>query len=249
MKLPSHTHWPMTPGSWVEYQQFDITGYRHPDSGMIDIWTSTPKVNNRTRFRRTHVVVPYPMVPCIAIVDSAEGVVADINTPIWEKSLFQKLEDKGDGSPAWIGECGSAGGPRDQSTPPAWDVGPSGFYDIAEPELAINVTDGTVIETFHEKAGLYDWYTGIRTDYPPAKTVYVHTGRGPGANGVWWWPQYPDQIRTALTEYKPDGVTIHQAYNYLFARNVGMINYWQGYVDKNNRVYDGQQWQIIRRSP
>lgn len=54
------------------------------------------------------------------------------------------------------------------------------------------------------------------------------------------WGDYSDVWRTGLHEY-----TSNHVYNYIFAKNIGMVDFWHGSIDENNNVIGTRFYAVI----
>lgn len=220
MITPSSAYWPLTPNSWAEYNYFTFgAGRYNPTTMGIEI-DKAPVLTDQ--FRRTCVAVQHIQYPGIAICDTRPGVVP---LPDWsnvDKVLFQGLYN-GPGNPQYIGESGN-----DQ------DIGWIPECEITTSPITGEVLTGTCT------GNMWDKTTGA-VQSSAVNWKYKTIGPGPGVNGVYWWPQYPDQIMTALIE-RPEQ-SAGWVYNYIFARNVGLINFWWGWKRADNTMDPAQSWE------
>ena len=221
MILPTSKYWPLKPGTYCDYSAGLITGYWHPGTMELDIWTRVPDPNQGI-FRRNVIAHPHVESPRVSIVHSNPPVVATFDMD-WTGAyrLDQILWDDGT-LPAYIGEYGAG---QSISGPP-------------DPVMTVNPVAG---ERFSTTA------MGFQFDSVTGKVsrVSLPVNYGTVATGLVWW-DYTGCVRTALCERPGQSGSI--VYNYVFAPGIGMIDFWWGAVDANNRV-SGNAWKIEGHGP
>ena len=222
--VPTCPFWPLTANSWVEYDSYTFPKSSYdPASMRISIDTPNVLVD---RFRRTHVPAPHLQYPAVAILDTRLGVVPAQDWSNVDRVLYQGLRAQ-TGAAAFIGESGDL---TNEMWPPECEI-------TVNPLAGETITDTSVGNSYDPASGM---------DVPfKVSWRYKTIGPGPGPNNTWWLSQYPDQMMTALEE-RPGtgGAQGHYAYNYLYARNVGVINFFWGPLNADNTISNGNQWVI-----
>lgn len=238
MNFPTSPYWPMAQGSWAEYAAYTITGYFHPDTGELDTWTPAHLPANDCRM--TYVAIDDGLVPKVARVMTGIGV-APPNT--WRDTCNSLIESPGfaAGGGGYIGESGTY---ANYGTPPQ---NSTAFIQQPEPQLPLNDTDYLTAVDGLSIVNNYDKGTGRIIGSENMQWRFRNLGKGTGPGSTFWWPQYPNQLRTMLIE-RPDTFVNENVYNYLFAQGVGLLMEW---TISRRRDNTGSGWmrQIIRCSP
>lgn len=221
-----HPHWPLTPGSWIEYVMFDISGPYNPATGEIGITSQTirPKTFWTTgpRMRTTCVADPNAQIPAIRRINSEPGTPPGSsfkNMGLYEGPWYPTALDKP--VPPFIGE---SGGVNFTCTPP-------------EPKLTMNPVAG---ETF----SLTCRFRGYATEPDSSQYAGDINCRYLTRHVAQPWGPYTDTVRTHLIERPGEAHEI--AYNYVFQRGVGPVDWWWGIVYRNpdgtHRVEGWRLW-------
>ncbi len=219
---------------WVEYACYTITGYYHPDTGQLDTWT--PVRLPAGDCRMTYVPIDDGLVPKVARVVTALGVVPPAD---WRDICNSLIESPGY-APGGAGYIGESGTYANYGTPPQKSTA---FIQQPEPQLPLNDADYMTAVNGLSIVNNYDKATGniIGSENMPWRFRNLGTN-----GGTWWWPQYPNQLRTMLIE-RPDTYTGENVYNYLFAQGIGLLMEWT-IARKRDNTGAGWMRQIIAHS-
>ncbi len=228
------TYWPLN--NWCDFRTYAITGYMHPDTMALDVWSRTYMPGND--LRHTFVPIHGAQIPTVAFVVTPVGVPAPPNWyDLHDNNLAQSVWSA-DGKSGYIGESGTFGA--------TWAPG-STILLPPEPEVPLDATQYTTAITGTTNVTVFAPNTNAVT----ASTLawkFRNLGPGPSPNGVYWWPQYPNQIRTALEE-RPDtnkqSPSYDIIYNYLLVAGIGPVDVWWGTRQADNTVTNGYEWQVI----
>lgn len=105
---PLHPHWPMLPGSYIEYEMYDFTGT--VDDKLNITFDAIPQLRKNTywtkgpRMRTTCVIDPGAQIPAVRRVNTEPGHKPK---PTDVRGLYEG-ESHGDDLPSYIGEIGGA---------------------------------------------------------------------------------------------------------------------------------------------
>jgi len=212
-------YFPAVHNSWIEYIFLGFEGTYNPVDGTISVDGNTrrPKPSYWTTneyMRTTCLVDPNDAIPCVRRVNT------ELHQPPAPDMLYAgKCLYNGPwrlpGQPGYIGEIGA---PGFTALPPP-------------PILTINPVAGETFEV------LVDFIThGDLTMRGECPARYRTTWVGQP------WGQYPDTVRTALQE-RPDGPD-SIVYNYVFARDIGLVDSWWGLKEADNSLRFDTAWQL-----
>ena len=199
-----HPYWPLIPGSWIDYQVFEIEGVADRNTGAIGITKRTPVANSPQRITIAQGELPYMRAQCYH--NPGTPVPTDQKSRLYEVAYNHNGID-------YIGECGAS----NLQIPPIPVFRESGpRFDVTSGITSYNA-DGTVNPI-------------------PLKTLSTsHWVHGRGA-----WGQWTDTIRCHLLEDNPQGYN-DAVYNYIFARGVGLVDFWFGVLNDAG-VIQGTQY-------
>lgn len=223
-------YWPLN--NYCEYRTYAITGYYHPSTMALDVWTRT--YISGSDARHTFIQLPGAQIPTAANVYTAAGVAAPSNWYGNNDNLAQSVWTPANGGAGFIGESGTFGA--------SWAPGLT-VLQPPEPQLPLDITQYTTAITGTTYVTHFDPTTNAVTQ-DSLTWKFRNMGIGTGPNNTWWWSQFPDQLRTALEE-RPGAAVGNFVYNYVFAKNMGPIDIWWGTRQSDNTVVNGWEWQVI----
>lgn len=111
------------------------------------------------------------------------------------------------------------------------------------------VTDGESCgELYNQENYRHDPFIPVLMPWTTDKII-THMVKVPGEPRSWpfetrtrqittyaQWGPWADCIRTGLVENE------HRAYNYIFAKDIGMVHFWCGTLNPDNTLKDGYEW-------
>lgn len=218
-------YWPMIPGSWIESVMFDIRGNYNPSTGEIGITWQQPRKTfwtDSTEMRTTCIIDRNAQVPAVRRINGPVGVVLSPDMDMRGQGLYE-----GPWFPA----------PGDDQVPP--HIGETGGVDFIctppEPKLTLNPVAGQVFDVSCH----YRSFARESADVPYAgwidcRHITHHVGQS--------WGQHADTVRTHLIE-RP-GAAHEIAYNYVFARDIGPVDWWWGVVGHDGGALTVAGWRI-----
>lgn len=242
MYVPTHDYWPL--GGWIEYQAFSIGGYFHPDTFELDVYDAVAltaaQYPDDYYIRKTFIPITDGPVPDFAIVYTHKDEVPPVDWKTSKRSLIQGMATHICGAGV-IGEIGTYS-----------DFGNHDLSSLAltpDPELPVDITDTTVY-TGHIEGVYYNKLTGATTS-SSLDWRFKNLGLGKGPGNTYWWPEYPNQLRTYLEERYDTNTAANTGdtvYNQLYAKGVGPVNIWWGTRGPDNHLLPGTgwMWQIRR---
>lgn len=224
----THPYAPYRPHSWIDYQVMTITGTWHPDSMALDVLTRTLIPPEAHGFQR---ITSLQSGGLIGQTSSDGGVVCNNMASGYPNGiLFQDMDENG------IGER-SAG----------WGIGQPGVLILPN-----DITVGGVFNTL-TKVWMLKWMLKDGSTLPiaqantvpgqmiaerelpdfPSRCRVVYCGP---------WGHWPDTVRTALWE-KP-GAADAFVYNYVWQKDIGLIDFWYGALAADNTVSGIQMYGV-----
>lgn len=211
MTFPGSPYLPAD-GFWTEYAAYTITGYYHPDTGQLDTYTPVriPAVDRRV----TWINTGNTRVPELTRVFTALGVSPP---PDWRDTCDSLVDSPGfaPGGAGFIGEGGT------------YNAGANNAALIQQPEPQLPLVDTDYMASVDGTSvvNYYDKTSGAVTSSVTMPWRFRNLGKGTGPGNTFWWPQYPNQLRTLLIE-RPDTFVSENVYNYLWAKGVGLLMEW-----------------------
>jgi hypothetical protein len=203
-----HPYYPLKHGSYIKYKVFEIRGAWDNRTMHLSISSRTPHANSPQMIRAT-------VGTCAAFgngpIYSSGYHSYNHHQGVWRYK--QSLRDGGARSSdgiQYIGEAVNHSGGTHVPFIAKIALAPQPGQVIDE---ASRVTASSVDCQRHDGGQVYD--PAFRWTY---KTLRWYPR----------WGRFNDCWRTALREMSPDG-GIQQVYNYVFMRNVGMVQFW--YID------------------
>jgi hypothetical protein len=214
----------MRPGSVINYVVLHIDGGFTPETLVLGVDGSTRRVWDDPALRFQSIValeVPH-IKPTIAMVQFITGTpTPTINDVNMSAALIEGMWWKPGDPNSYIGEDAN-------QVPPL----PKLLYDCA-PRAPFSGMSRCVN---------YSPVTGERFEQDlPWMFSHIH---GPTAAGVVpWGPTFPDTVRTGLLENPPTGNKA--AYNYVFAKGLGMVDFWRCEVRPDSTCAPGFEMYAI----
>lgn len=213
----AHPHWPLHPGTWIQYDVFEITGRWHP-SLHLDVLTRKAIPGRFGKQRLVVVDLPsrQPIVGITTVVADESGqwpaVLPNAATHNPAATLVQGLWTGPNTPFNMIGEMISQ-------------------YETPEPVLGFNMSVGD-----HRRGTSRAYNFAANGDVWPMTLPWQFNTLYQGDVGPW-----SDCIITALLEdtVQPEGRWI---YNYCFQRGVGMVNRWYGLTLADGTVPIGYEF-------
>jgi hypothetical protein len=194
---------PRHEGQWVTYQRYNMGATWNPDTKQLSIaWRNVDSANPVITVKYTNAV-PCPSITPNQLYQSPRyaGTIADANLGVPIGALYDAI-----GTYQAYGYCiGEVGDPLHGLT-----VTP------AEPKLPFNISGS---EHYEIDCQVADSRSGRTVNY------IMHTSFWTIGHYANWGP-YNDCWRTTLVEY--NGANIQSIYNYVFARGIGLIDFWWG---------------------
>lgn len=219
MILPTHSHWPLTPGSQITYTVFNIEGVYKPSTMELSITKQTDATVNGRQIMR---VVRLPSwEPTVNIVTTLPG--QPVPTPDTIEANYPKA--------TWLlnGRWAPLNGGR------VW----FGEANNQKPYQAMLMANPVVGERLHLTSQIQGFTdAGDAGDPWTFHYDYGTTSLGP-------WDRWPDCYRTAVLENSTGSVTGQTIINYVFARGIGQVDYWRGTLNADMTIKDGYRWYAV----
>lgn len=195
----SCAYWPARESSWIRYQVFRIGAYWHRDGPASARQLS---VVWREYSYDVFVQIQWVDSPSTFPVKSFdEKFMRDIDYPKVGERLGNIVFSSVDGR-QYIGEMGSVG---------------SGFIVVPpEPKIPIVPAGGEALHTYHRVM----YPEGTNTRASDLITRYYTIGH------PMKWGHHIDCWWTSLEEVEPSTGATRAIYNYVFARGIGLVNFW-----------------------
>lgn len=195
---------PRIDGTWTQYEVYGIVGWFHRDTRQIEIRLPAYPIGMQTVVWRTIAGPNSPILGEMFFAGPASS--ATLNTD--GNGLFDQVQAC-NGVGLYIGEVGNPSQPGFTMSP-------------AEPKVPVNPTG-------HEHYEIDHWVQNT-VNGTPVNVGQMHTSfyaiTGPGYAFQGW----PDCVWTSLEE-RPGDPNADYAYNYVFARGIGLVAFWFGRVN------------------
>lgn len=216
-----HPYCPYTSGSSIDYIVYKITGVYDPVTMDLDVRSRTQSPTNAFQ-TYTALRVPSPE-PTVYLAGTLTGEPTPTLDSLKDPSAFPYLIDG-----VWQPAIGGKG----------W-IGEANVLKPYEPKLTMNPVVG---EKFNLNCAANTFVNGQVTQWTFDCTYSTI------AHGA--WGPWSDTYRTGLLENTAERQQ-WGAYNYIFAKGIGPVNYWKGAIDANNAIIDtpqnwsGYEWYAV----
>ena len=217
--FPMNAYWPMTPGSSIDYVVYQITGKYNPADMTLSVWSRTISPINAYQ-TVTALRVPTPE-PSVYLVSTLTGQPVPTLATLADTTpfpyLINGLWQPANGSTAWLGE--------------STVLRPYEALITANPVVGEKLINNSQANTYDANYKITQW-----TFYYNYSTI----SKGP------WGPKWPDTYRTGMLE-NPNLPGQFAAYNYVFAKGIGQVDYWKCTLDANNMCIagTGYEWYAV----
>lgn len=208
----------MTEGSIIDYDVMKITGKYHPENMLLDVITrvDAPE-NSKQSVKCLRVPMEGPsMYLCSYLTGEPEPTLDTLKDTLPFPYLINGKWEPADGSVGWLGEA-----------------------NVVRPYQALLTINPVVGEVITQDANVM-WFNDDGQVIPGVfKYKYSTLAVGPWGNNTW-----PDTIRTGMIENYDDPTKL-AAYNYVWAKGIGPVNYWQGAVNPTDNTIEGYEYYAI----
>lgn len=221
-----HPYCPWTPGSSIDYVVMEINGLYHPENMFLDVTNRTvAPLNSKQTVTCVRVPTPEPSIYlCSTLTGEPTPTIDNLSDTGTFPYLINGKWNPLDGSTGWIGE--------------------STVLRPYEALLTLNPVVGEKL-TLSSQANTYDGPASY-IDRKVNNWVfnYQYSTLSKGSWGI--TPEWNDTFRTGILE-NYDQRDKWAAYNYVFQKGIGPVNYWKGVIAADNTIVPGTgyEWYAV----